>query len=90
MASVNATRRGIATNLSHAVEGAKMIGFNSHGEACVWFGGYGFNVYDAARQWHEVRHFTSGKLAGLTDKESDKGRLFARQRMRSEGFEVVE
>jgi len=90
MASVNATRGGLAQNINHATEDAKLIGFNDDGLACVWSGGYGFNVYDAVQDWHEVDHFTSGKLAGLTDKTSEKGRQYARQRMEAEGFDPVQ
>lgn len=90
MVGVNATRSGMVRQMTDATEGANLIGFNEEGLACVWFGGYGFNVYDAARDWQEVDHFTSGQLAGLTDKEAPEGYGYAKERMKSEGFNVVE
>ena len=90
MASVNASRRGLAQNVKDATEHARLIGFNSDGEACVWSGGYTFNVYDAARDWHETRAFTSGELAGVSDCATKDAHDLARERMRSEGFLPVE
>jgi len=84
MVGVNATRGGMARKMSKAVEGAKLIGFNDEGEACVWSGGYSFNVYDAARDWSELRHFTSGQMVDWKDKEP------AREMMERNGFEIVE
>jgi len=84
MASVNATRAGLAQNVTDATEGAELIGFNDDGEACVWCGGYSFSVYDAARDWDEVRHFTSGQMVDWKDKEP------AREMMERNGFEIVE
>jgi len=78
------------TNMSRAVRGAKLIGFNNDGLACVWSGGYGFNVYDAARDWQEVDHFTSGELAGISEKFEDERRDHARFRMEDMGYTVVE
>jgi len=89
MASVNATRSGLAQNVTNATEGAKLIGFNDDGEACVWFGGYTFNVYDAARDWQESRAFTSGQMAGLTDYDAPEAYGYAEERMKSEGFEPI-
>ena len=86
---VNQSRAAMARNVTDATEDAKMIGFNQEGLACLWFGGYGFNVYDAARGWQEVDHFTSGQLAGGQMSEIEK-EMAARDRMRSEGFNVVE
>jgi len=83
MVGVNATRGGMARKLSSAVEGAELIGFNTEGEACVWSGGYSFNVYDAARDWQEVRHFTDGRMVDWSDEQQ------AKERMESEGFEVI-
>lgn len=76
--------------LARSLEGAKLVGWNRKGQMCVWFGGYSFNVFDAARNWQEVRHFTSGQISGLTEKDSPEGRGYAKARMRSEGFNVVE
>ena len=90
MASVNASRRRLAQNVNNATDDAKIIAFNDDGEACVWFGGYSFSVYDAANDWREVRHFTSGQIAGLAEKDSKEGRGYARARMRSEGFDPIE
>ena len=83
MAGVNATRSGMARNVTDATEGAELIGFNEHGEACVWSGGYTFNVYDAAREWQESRHFTSGKMVDWSDEEH------ARDTMEGRGFNVI-
>jgi len=90
MATVNATPAGLAQNVTDATEHARLIGFNDDGEACVWCGGYGFNVYDAAREWQETRHFTSGELAGVSDCSTEDAHELARERMRSEGFLPVE
>jgi hypothetical protein len=90
MAAVNASRSKMAKNVVQATKGAKLIGFNGDGEACVWFGGYTFNVFDAARDWEEVRMFTSGKMASLTDYETDEAYGYAKTRMLSEGFKIVE
>jgi nitrous oxide reductase accessory protein NosL len=86
---VNQSRSALNRNVNDAVNGAKLIGFNDDGEACVWSGGYSFNVYDAARDWHEIRHFTSGALAA-GDASDIEQEMAARDRMESEGFEVVE
>ena len=81
--------RSLAFAATDALDGARLIGYNSRGEVCVWFGGYSFNVYDTRREWTETRHFTSGVLCGMTDRNGDKGREMAIERMRSEGFEPV-
>ncbi len=90
MATVNVSRAKMAQKLNHAIRAARLIGFDDDGHACVWSGGYGFNVYDAARDWSEIGHFTSGDLAAVTDYDSDEARQMARERMESEGFEPVE
>jgi len=84
MAAVNTSRSAMSRNVTDAVEGAKLIGFNDDGEACVWSGGYSFNVYDAARDWSESRHFTCGHMVEWADKEK------AKEMMESKGFEIVE
>ena len=83
MGSVNATRDGMARNVSDATEHARLIGFNDDGLACVWTGGYSFTIYDAARGWKEVRSITSGKIIGSQEEES------AREHMRKQGFDPV-
>ena len=91
MASVNATRAGMAQNVNDATEHARLIGFNDDGEACVWAGGYTFNVYDAAREWQETRMFTSGEMAaGVSDCSTEDAIEMASERMRSEGFLPVQ
>lgn len=77
-------------NMSNCIKGAKLIGWNNAGEMCVWFGGYSFQVFDAAREWDEKRTFTSGKIAGLQNKDSDRGRELAKDRMELDGFTVIE
>lgn len=77
-------------DVSRRLEGAKLVAWNRSGEVCVWYGGYSFQVFDAARSWQEVRHFTSGAIAALTEKDSPEGREAAKDRMKSEGFVVVE
>ena len=47
-------------------------------------------VYDAARDWSEVRMFTSGQLMAITDHETPEATEYAKQRIRSEGFQLVE
>jgi hypothetical protein len=74
----------MVANMNHALNYAKVIGFNDDGHACVWSGGYTFNVYDAAGDWGEVRHFTSGAMVDYSNEEK------ARKRMEDEGFEVFE
>ncbi len=86
MASVNASRHGLAQNVNDATEHTRLIGFNDDGEACVWSGGYTFNVYDAAQNWQELRVFTSGELAGVSDCSTNDAIELAKERMRSEGF----
>jgi len=83
MASVNATRAGLAQNVTDATKNAELIGFNDEGNACVWSGGYSFTVYDAAREWQEVRHFTNGAMV------DEKTEELAREQMESEGFSPV-
>lgn len=83
MASVNASRHGMATNVTRAVRKAELIGFNHDGHACVWYGGYSFNVYDAARDWQEISHFTSGDMVDWSNQEK------ARKRMEKEGFKII-
>jgi hypothetical protein len=90
MASVNATRGAMNQAMSDAVDGGRLIGFNYSGEACVWYGGHSFHVYDAARDWSEVRMFTSGQLMAITDHETPEATEYAKQRIRSEGFQLVE
>ena len=90
MGGVNQTRGGMAQNVTDATEHARLIGFNDEGLACVWSGGYTFNVYDAARDWNEVTAFTSGQMAGLTDYDSPEAYGYAKERMKSEGYEPVE
>ena len=85
---VNQSRSGLNRNVNDATDDAKLIGFNDDGEACVWHGGYSFNVYDAARDWHETRAFTSGKMAG--DLSAIEMEMAARDRMKSEGFQPIE
>jgi hypothetical protein len=80
---VNESRRGLESNVNHAVDDAKVIGFNGQGEACVWSGGHGFNVYDAARDWQEVGHFTSGTMVDHENEEK------ARERMKMDGFDPI-
>lgn len=82
--------RNADLNMSDAMNGAKLAGFNELGHMCLWFGGYSFNVYDAARNWEEVDHFTSGQISGLSEKDSPEGRGYAKARMRSEGYTIVE
>jgi hypothetical protein len=84
MGGVNQTRGGMVSNLNQAKKGAQLIGFNDSGEACIWSGGYTFNVYDAARDWNEIRSFTSGRMVDWKDKEP------ARELMEKRGFEIVE
>lgn len=80
----------MAQKVTRATDGAKLIGFNDDGLACVWYGGYSFNVYDAARDWQEVDHFTSGELAGIASKFADEKRDHAKHRMENMGYEIVE
>lgn len=75
--------------MSEAMRSAKLIGWNQSGEMCVWFGGYSFSVFNAVTDWSEKRHFTSGKISGLSNKDSDRGRELAIERMEMEGFTVI-
>lgn len=86
---VNDSRHSKVSNMKDAVENARLIGFNDSGEACVWYGGYGFNVYDAARDWSEITHFSSGELASIGDRTLQEAYGIAQKRMKAEGFEVV-
>jgi len=90
MASVNATRRGTASKISDATDSAKLIGFNEEGLMCAWYGGCGFNVYDVTGSWNKVDHFTSMELAGMAQKFDEERRSYAKHRMESEGFQIVE
>ena len=72
---------------THRLDGAKMIGYSDSG-LCVWFGGYGFNVYEPVG-WEELQHFTSGALCGEIQSEKRKREL-AKERMEMEGFTVIE
>jgi hypothetical protein len=90
MAGVNATRAGLAQNVTDATEGARLIGFDENGRACVWHGGYSFNVYDATRDWQEVDHFTSGIIAGLSNKQGENAKQAARRLMQNHGYDLVE
>jgi hypothetical protein len=83
------SQRPMASEVITAMEEAKEIAWNDHGELAVWCGGYSFNVYDPTRGWQEVDHFTSGAIAGLQDKTGDDARVLARSRMESEGFTVT-
>jgi len=89
MANVNASRSKMARKVSDATDEACLIGFNDNGLACVWYGGYGFNVFDVARDWQEVDYFTSGELAGIAEKFDDERRKHAEWRMESEGYDVI-
>jgi len=73
---------------AHRLNGAKMIGYSDTGTICVWYGGYGFNVYETGG-WEEVEHFASGELAGGQDTEEAR-RQIAALRMEMDGFTVVE
>lgn len=77
-------------NMAEALDGAKLVGYNGDGKMCAWFGGYSFSVYDAADDWGEISHFTSGQLAGVSDYDATEAYEYAKQRMRSEGFTVIE
>jgi len=81
---VNQSRGALNQTVTDAVKDAKLIGFNDQGKACVWSGGYTFNVYDAARDWQEIRAFTSGQMVEYADK------VLAKSRMQTEGFRVIE
>ena len=70
--------------MNHHLKGAKLIGYNEMGHVCVWSGGYSFSVYDAAGDWSEVRHFTSGRMVDYSDKS------LAKARMQQEGFTLVD
>ena len=87
MVTVNQSRSEMNHQINRVTDDAKMIGFNNEGEACVWYGGVTFNIYDAARDWQELRCFTSMKLA--RDSSDIDRKLAARGRMESEGFTVV-
>ncbi len=91
MASVNASRRGLAQNVRDATRHARLIGFNDEGHACVWCGSYTFNVYDAPRDWSEIEVFSSGQMAaGVSDCSTQDAQDMAKSRMRSEGFFPIE
>ena len=88
MVSVNASRKGTVSKMDRAFQGAKLVGQNRDGELCMWYGGYSFNVYDAARDWDECRTFSSGALAG--DVSGDEAREIAKERMLMEDFTPIE
>jgi len=87
MATVNQSRSEMSHQINRVTDEAKMIGFNDEGEACLWYGGVTFNVHDAARDWQELRAFTSMKLA--RDSSDIEREMAARGRMESEGFNVI-
>jgi predicted DNA-binding transcriptional regulator YafY len=89
MSAVNQSRRGIVQNMDEAISEAKIIAFNDDGEACVWFGGVMFHVYDAARSWQKVRNFKSSRIAGLREQDGEEALSEARNRMESKGFKVI-
>lgn len=77
-------------NMQRALRSAVLLGVNDNGHMAVWSGGYSFNVYDAAGDWDEVDHFTSGDLAGMQDQTSPEGVEAARERMEMGGYEVID
>lgn len=88
--TVTESRSEKVERVNNAKNGAKLIGFNDRGQACIWYGGYSFSVYDLV-DWQEVETFTSGQLAGVPTSESDELKKdIARQHMESRAFEPVE
>ena len=78
-------------NLTEVFDGAKLIGWKEskydYPKICVWYGGYGFNVY-GANNFGEVDYFSSGELAG--DIDGEEAVSVAKSRIKSEGYEVIE
>jgi len=72
-----------ADRMSHYLDKARLVGYNEMGHICIWTGGYSFNVYDAATDWDEVTHFTTGTMVDENNIEK------ARERMKMEGFDPV-
>ena len=68
--------------MTQALNGAKLVGYKDNA-ICVWYGGYGFNIYKAT-SWKEVDYFSSGALA-----EDRDNRAAAIETMEDSGYEVV-
>jgi len=68
--------------MTQALDGAKLVGYKDNA-ICVWYGGYGFNVYNPT-SWEETGYFSSGALA-----EDRDNRETAIETMEADGYEVV-
>jgi hypothetical protein len=90
MASVNASRGKLSRGVTDALDQGRVVGFSGSGEVCVWCGGHMLRVYDAATDWSEVTAFTSGQLMAISDHDAPEAYGYAKERMRSEGFEPIE
>lgn len=77
-------RKEIGLKASKALCGAHLIGVNhAEGTVCAWYGGAGFNVYDADG-FEELGHFTMS--AGFGGEGPEELLPAAKTRMAAAGF----